>query len=907
MTEQLPLDHTQLKPNQADDDGDERTAYRQHLQDPAFRAIEGFPLGDDEAILALSDPPYYTACPNPFLPEILQGWQAERTQLRQTLNLPDDSDDNGNGNGNGRRPVYQREPFASDVSEGKGGAIYSAHGYHTKVPHKAVMRYILHYTDPGDVVLDGFCGTGMTGVAAQLCADRGEVGELGYRVDEEGLIYDGDEAISRLGGRKALLVDLSPAATFIAYNYNTPLDAAAFGREARRILRELQEEIGWMYETWHPRCDHPHRVKARINYVVWSEVFFCPQCSSEVVFLDEALDPETKRVKDEFACPHCSTLLGKRNLDRNLVTTFDPILGKTVERLKLQPAFIEYKVGRTKHSKTLGEHDREVLARIEALSVPEGLPSNPLPIARMYHGSRLAPKGVTHLHHLFLPRPSHALSALWKKAAAVSNPRLRAFVLFAVEQAISGMSLQNRYGPTHFSQVNRYLTGVYYISSLISEVSPWYILDGKVERLVSAFSGFHHQAGSVAIATQSAAAAPAPENSVDYIFTDPPFGENIYYADLNYIVESWHGVRTDSGPEAIIDQAKKKTLQDYQELMRNAFRSFFRCLKPGRWMTVEFHNSHNAVWNAIQEALLSVGFVVADVRVLDKKQRSYRQATASSAARQDLVISAYKPRTGVERCFQRQAGTPDGAWTFVRHHLAQVPVVVPQDGKLEVVAERQSDLLYDRMVAFHIQRGATVPLSAAEFHAGLRERFVERDGMYFLSEQAPEYDRARLQAGEVAQLALFVSDEKSCIRWLRQQLDPATGGRPQTYQEIQPQFLRQLHQAPYEALPELSEVLEQSFLQDGQERWYVPDPNRASDLEKLRQRALLREFARYVEGRGRLRQFRTEAVRAGFADAWHRRDYATIVHVAKRLPERVLQEDPDLLMYYDNAALRASK
>ena len=256
------------------------------------------------------------------------------------------------------------------------------------------------------------------------------------------------------------------------------------------------------------------------------------------------------------------------------------------------------------------------------------------------------------------------------------------------------------------------------------------------------------------------------------------------------------------------------------------------------------------------------------------------------------------------RRFQAQAGTTDGAWDFVRQHLAQLPVVVERDGALEIVAERQAYLLFDRMVAFHIQRGATVPLSAAEFYAGLRQRFVERDGMFFLPDQAPEYDRARLQAAEVAQLTLFVSDEKSSIQWLRQQLDSSTGGYSQTYQELQPQFLRQLHQARHEVLPELSEILEQNFLQDEAGRWYVPDPNRASDLEKLRQRSLLREFAEYAEGRGRLRKFRTEAVRAGFADAWRRRDYATIVKVAERLPERVLQEDPDLLMYYDNATLR---
>ena len=73
----------------------------------------------------------------------------------------------------------------------------------------------------------------------------------------------GIKAISRLGARKAVLNDLSPAATFIAYNYNTPVDAAAFEREARRILHEVEQECGWMYETWHPHCDDPKRVKGQ--------------------------------------------------------------------------------------------------------------------------------------------------------------------------------------------------------------------------------------------------------------------------------------------------------------------------------------------------------------------------------------------------------------------------------------------------------------------------------------------------------------------------------------------------------------------------------------------------------------------------------------------------------------------
>jgi DNA modification methylase len=112
------------------------------------RDIEGFPIAKDEDIIALSRPPYYTACPNPFIEDFIR---------EHGTPYNEETDD------------YHREPFASDVSEGKNDPIYMAHTYHTKVPYKAIMRYILHYTNPGDIVLDGFCGTGMTGVAAQMC------------------------------------------------------------------------------------------------------------------------------------------------------------------------------------------------------------------------------------------------------------------------------------------------------------------------------------------------------------------------------------------------------------------------------------------------------------------------------------------------------------------------------------------------------------------------------------------------------------------------------------------------------------------------------------------------------------------------------------------------------------------
>ena len=874
---------------------------------PELRQRPDFPVAEDEDILRLSDPPYYTACPNPFLAEFVA-----------RNSPPYDPDE-----------PYHREPFAVDVTAGKTDPLYRAHGYHTKVPHLAIVPSILHYTRPGDVVLDGFCGSGMTGVAAQWCGTAPPA----YRRTLEQLWKAEQRDPPAWGARRVVLGDLSPAATFIAANYNIPFDVDAFDNAAGRLLAEVEAEVGWMYETRHT----DGRSTGRINYTVWSEVFSCPDCTGEVVFLDEALDKASRRTRTTFPCPHCAVKLKKGNLVRSFETLSDPASGKPWKRIRLRPVLIDYTVGDARYQKEPDAADLEVLDRITGLPLGPEVPTNAFPIDEMYHGSRLRPKGFTHVHHLFLPRAAHALAALWRRADACEDARLRSVLLFFVEQAIWGMSVLARYAPTHYSQVNQYLTGVFYVGSQIVDVSPRYILGGKSRRLTRAFAPVPSSRSAPMISTADCAVYGLPDESIDYVFTDPPFGENIFYADLNYVVESWHRAFTRSETEAIVDRPKGKQIADYQRLMQRCFEAYRRVLKPGRWITVVFHNSRNAIWNAIQEAMLAAGFVVADVRTLDKQQGSYRQVT-STAVKQDLVISAYKPNGGLEDRFRLQAGTEDGAWDFVRSHLRRLPVFVGTDGRAEVIAERQSYLLFDRMVAFHVQRGVTVPLSATEFHTGLRQRFPERDGMFFLPEHVAEYDPRRLAARELVQLELFVRDEETAIQWLRQQLER----KPQTFQEIHPQFIRELAGwLKHERMIDLSEFLAQNFLPyDGRgevpgpihaylsrnfkelrnlpkddyrlrvnakDRWYVPDPHKATDLAELRTRGLLREFDEYrASTQRRLKLFRLEAVRAGFRRAWQAKDYATIVDVARKIPDDVLHEDPKLLMWYDQASTRAA-
>jgi rubredoxin len=180
---------------------------------------------------------------------------------------------------------------------------------------------------------------------------------LGYQVKPDGTILqeetdeDGKKVwrpFSKLGVRKAILNDLSPAATFIAYNYNTPVDVVAFEKEAKHILKEVEEECGWMYETLHL----DEKIKGVINYTVWSDVFVCPECAGEVVYWENALDREAGKVLDEFSCPHCSAQLTKRSMvERAWVTKFDTSLKETVRQAKQIPVLINYSAMRKKFEK----------------------------------------------------------------------------------------------------------------------------------------------------------------------------------------------------------------------------------------------------------------------------------------------------------------------------------------------------------------------------------------------------------------------------------------------------------------------------------------------------------------------------------------------------------------------------
>jgi DNA modification methylase len=886
------------------------------LKDPAFRAQEGFPQGSDESILTLSDPPFYTACPNPWLEEFVKEFGSPLK----------DSDD------------YFRLPFDADVKEGKNHPVYNAHTYHTKVPHRAIVRYIMHYTEPGDVVLDAFGGTGMTAIAAAACGNYRELMECDYRVSGR-VATDNSGVASEVGPRRAIISDLSPIATFISANLNDLPDARALLEEGEKILAGIESVEQELYRS----ISDDGKQRGWVNYVVWSDCYNCQECGSEYDYWTQAVVLGSGEAKKTFPCPTCGATQNTRNLQRTYTNFIDPILGSVVKMMKQVPVHINY--FDLKGKKARGKLTRKDYER--AVAIPDLTDQSwwcraiELPKGDRYRRDAFEDKGVTHAHQFFTWRNLKATFAILEAIRTSSlAPNIKRALLFVVTSFADRNGTKrnrfviNKYNPR--GRINGPMANTLYLPNLFCEVNIFDLFREKLKDIAVACQSKIGKADTI-ISTSSATGMNIPNDSIDYIFTDPPFGHNIQYSELNVSLEALLGVLTNSPNDLVVNEAVEKGNDFYRKRIRQAFSEYYRVLKPGRWITVEFSNTQASIWNSIQTALSESGFVIASVAALDKKRGGMHSTLGVTAVKQDLAITAYKPSQRLESAFDEPRDPSETAWSFIEDHLRKLPVVRTRAKEIQYIAERDPRILFDRMISWFVRHNVPVPLSSQEFQDGLSLRFSNRDGMVFLSEQVATYDRKRTQFAQAPQMELFVSDERSAIDWLTDFLRK----RPSTYQEVHPEFTTQVGAGwkKHEERPELSALLDENFLRfDGngdvpsqihsylstnfkdlrglekedprlkakaKDRWFVPDPNKAKDLEQKRERSLLKEFEAYKTATKRqLKESRLEVLRAGFRTAWASKDYKTIIGIAEKLPDETLQEDEKLLLWYDQALTR---
>jgi 16S rRNA G966 N2-methylase RsmD/predicted RNA-binding Zn-ribbon protein involved in translation (DUF1610 family) len=485
--------------------------------------------------------------------------------------------------------------------------IYNCHAYLTKVPIGAIQPFIQTFTKPGEVVADFFAGSGMTGLAALTL------------------------------NRRARLSDISVLGKHIATGYLTDAPARDIRAAAHRVMAAARKALGTLYTT---KRDSDG-AKVEMIRTIWSFTYLCPSCGDEMVYY-EAVNARSGAPQH---CPSCGGPFARRSWPRGEDVPVEVVVqgengkqvGQSVCETDRRMMRAASKDGRlSKVPSLLIEEDREMFSR-----------------------SGLRRSGMTETGKFFSPRNGIALVELWRAINDIEDEVIQRELRFAFTAILTRASMRYQWSAQRPLNAQNQ---TYYIAPVYFEWNVFDLYGRKVNAVIRAneavfddgdlFSAEKVRDVSYEIASAEKLAH-LDDRSVDYVFTDPPFGSNIFYSDMSLFQEAWLGETTDPTREAVVRTTGKRkngSGERYEELLRSAFCEAFRVLKPGRYMSVVFGNSSGRIWGLVQRALRDAGFKVSPVHVaiLDKGQRSVKGLNSGSegVVTVDLILTMQKPAKG---------------------------------------------------------------------------------------------------------------------------------------------------------------------------------------------------------------------------------------------------------------------
>ena len=543
------------------------------------------------------------------------------------------------------------------TSAGKNTYTYDAHTYHTKVPPQGIVEFLHHYLPEGGLVLDPFAGSGMTGVAA------------------------------RITGSDVILNELSPAACFISYNFTETVSHTLFEAAIRDTLAALHPIRKALYTTNCRECGK----ETEILYTVWSYRVLCPYCETEFRLWDYCRKygrtVREHKILSEFPCPHCNKTLKKRSLTRT----------------QAEPVMLGYKCcSRGQIEYPLTDEDLVRLTSIESSPpLAEGyFPKTPLP-----DGVNLnQPKrhGLSTIDRFYTARNLSALSHLWREIHRLEDTQLAslaAFVFTSLYQRVTRLSEFRFWGGSgntaHFN-----------VPFIFNEANVFVTFERKAKTILDhlEMTAEKYKGQKVVVSNSATDLSYLPDESVDFIFTDPPFGANINYSEMNILWESWLGEYTDSTNEAIINRVQGKGLAQYEDLIARSLSECYRVLRAGHWMLLVFMNSSSKVWESLKSAIRRAGFIAEKIDIFDKQHGTFKQFVSENTAGCDLVLHCLKPLSSEMTDEADEAlTTAESIRAFLQNRTANIPMTV----YLHVSRESEPDfrMLYSEWVAFGLLRG----------------------------------------------------------------------------------------------------------------------------------------------------------------------------------------------------------
>lgn len=602
-------------------------------------------------------------------------------------------------------PTDVRAIYDNPIPSTRTGPLFNAHSYPTKINPMAVMACVLAHTQPGDVVFDGFAGSGATGLAATLCG----------RPDEKTQVsLQSRVPILEWGERNAVLYDLSELAAFVSTSLLNPPDPVDFERCANELLNELRSQLSWMYAA-----EAPDGSAGEARHLLWTEHILCPACGQGTTFWKSAVELGPARIKEFAQCPSCGEQFKAGSAERVIERYWDDLVGTDRQRRLRTPAYVYGLSGRRRWKREVQESDLELLLRVAGQELPSSIP-----YVRMmrsdadrwgYMHRRGYHFGIEYLHDFYTRRNLLAVGKAWELIDAYPEPLQEALRFWVSSYNASHSTLMTRVVCKKSSE-DFVLSGAQpaalYIGGLPVEKNVMTGLHRKLQTVSRAFAQIYGRTNSVTVSCGSCIDTSVPDSSVDYVFTDPPFGDNIQYSEVNFISEAWLGRFTDSQDEAVVSPTQGKTVTEYGQLLKGAFVEAYRILKPGKFMTVAFHSTQPDVWEALRNAWEVAGFELITTSILDKEQTSFKQTTTQGAAQKDPLILLQKPPRGAVA--QPTSNAAIDHWSVIDSRILS-------DETPQLLKTKRH--LFSYLVTVCLERGVPIPCTAKDFYAELDRRY----------------------------------------------------------------------------------------------------------------------------------------------------------------------------------------
>lgn len=526
--------------------------------------------------------------------------------------------------------------YSQAMPSSRTGLFYNTFAYPTKIAPESIAVYIATHTNPGDTVLDVFGGSGSTGLAALMCEYPSQAMlDLARKMNVTPV----------WGARNAILYEIGTYGAFASRVITCPPVRSDFSKAVQELLLSAEKDLNDIYSITDEAGNN-----GTIRHVIWSDVLRCPSCGREFSYYEGMVRSEPMRILDVGECPHCGCVVNSKALDYVCESVEDKLLHRTISRRKRVPAKVYGETGTKKWCREATVDDTLSFQKIEDMDYPKTAEPKEIEWGELYRAGYHT--GITHLHHFYTKRNYIVMSYLWDKAAIYPDDIRDAIRLLLLSYNATHATLMTRVVVKKNSKdfvLTGAQSGVLYISSLPVEKNIITGIKRKLEHFEKAFEYVNHCSGHVEVINGSSQKLTQPDCSIDYVFTDPPFGDFIPYAEVNQINELWLANKTDKKSEIIISNSQNKDVICYQKMMTEVFSEIHRVLRDEGNATVVFHASKAVVWNALCAAYVDAGFKVETTSFLDKNQASFKQVVSEDSVQGDPLILLSKGKTSRQK------------------------------------------------------------------------------------------------------------------------------------------------------------------------------------------------------------------------------------------------------------------